>query len=324
MRRQLAHLVRLADDLLDVSRITHGRVELRREAMELGAVLDAAVAAVRGAAETSSHQIVVTRAAEPIWLDADPVRVLQVIENLLSNAIKYTDDGGRIEVAIERDGDFAVIRVRDDGIGIERDQLAEIFEPFTQASSGIDRSQGGLGIGLSLVRHFVGLHGGTVSASSEGPGKGSEFVTRLPIGKTSPPPASTEDGPRQGGAGSRCVLVVDDNVGAASMLALLLGRLGADRVEVAADGFSAVRKAEELIPDVILLDIGLPGMDGYQVARELRQRPQLERSVLVALTGYGQEQDRARSREAGFDEHLVKPASVDDLQRVLTMSRKKW
>jgi PAS domain S-box-containing protein len=321
MRRQLDHLVRLADDLLDVSRITHGKVELRRETMELGAVLDAAVTAVRGAAERSGHQVVVTRAAEPIWLDADPVRVLQVIENLLNNAIKYTDSGGRIEAAIERDGDFAVIRVRDDGIGIDPEHLAEIFEPFTQASSGIDRSQGGLGIGLTLVRHFVTMHGGTVSASSAGPGQGSEFVTRLPIGKAPSAQASTDESPGTGRPESRCVLVVDDNVGAASMLALLLSRLGADRVETAADGFTAVRKAEELLPDVILLDIGLPGMDGYQVARELRQRPELDRAVLVALTGYGQEQDRARSREAGFDEHLVKPASVGDLQRVLTMTR---
>ena len=207
--------------------------------------------------------------------------------------------------------------MRDDGIGIDPDLMAQIFDPFTQASSVIDRPRGGLGIGLTLVRQFTELHGGTVSVSSEGRDRGSEFVVRLPV---APSPrngaAPAEVASRPTAPAGRRVLVVDDNVTAASMLALLLDRLGAGRVEVATDGIAAVSKARELRPDLILLDIGLPGKDGYQVARELRGHRELEGAVLVALTGYGQEQDRLRSREAGFDEHLVKPASIEDLQRV--------
>jgi PAS domain S-box-containing protein len=319
MRRQFDHLVRLADDLLDISRITHGKVELRREAVDLGALVDAALAATGAAADGKEHDVEVTRAAQEIWVDADPVRLLQVLENLLSNAFKYTDPSGRIEVRLESDGGRAVVRVRDDGIGIEPDLLARIFEPFTQASSGIDRSEGGLGIGLTLVRHFVELHGGTVSAVSEGAGKGSEFTVRLPTIDAPRPIAAPRATPAPEAVEQRTVLVVDDNSSAAGMLSLLLGRLGATRVEVAADGPAALDKAEEIVPDLVLLDIGLPGMDGYQVARELRRRPRLQSAVLVALTGYGQAEDRQRSRDAGFDEHLVKPASIDDLQRVLSL-----
>jgi PAS domain S-box-containing protein len=321
MRRQLDHLVRLADDLLDISRITHGKVELRREVVQLSGIVEAAVAAVRTAADEKRHRLKVAGADESIWLDADPVRVLQVLENLLSNAVKYTHAGGHIEVSVGRDDGFAAVTVRDDGIGIDADLMAQIFEPFTQASSGFDRPRGGLGIGLTLVRQFTEMHGGTVSVSSGGRDRGSEFVVRWPIAsppqEKTPPVERTPRGPSTG----RRVLVVDDNEAAATMLALLLDRLGAQKVDVATDGAAAVTKARELLPDVVLLDIGLPGMDGYQVARELRRWRELDRTVLVALTGYGQEQDRLRSREAGFDEHLVKPASVDDLQRVLSMTR---
>jgi CheY-like chemotaxis protein/two-component sensor histidine kinase len=321
MRRQIEHLVRLADDLLDISRITHGKVELRREEVELSGIVKAAAAAIRNAADEKGHELAVVLPDDPLWLDADPVRVLQVIENLLSNAVKYTNSGGSIEVSVSRDDGFAAVCVRDDGIGIDGDLIAQIFEPFTQASSGLERPRGGLGIGLTLVRQFTEMHGGTVSVSSEGRDCGSEFVVRLPLASSprkrpAPAEASSETAP----AGRR-VLVVDDNVAAASMLALLLDRLGAERVEVATDGVAAVSKARQLRPDLVLLDIGLPGKDGYQVARELRGDRELEGAVLVALTGYGQEQDRLRSREAGFDEHLVKPASIDDLQRVLAMTR---
>jgi CheY-like chemotaxis protein len=279
------------------------------------------VAAVRSAADEKGHHLTVALSEGPIWLDADPVRVLQVLENLLSNAVRYTNSGGSIEISVGREDGFAAVRVRDDGIGIDADLIAQIFDPFTQASSAVDRSRGGLGIGLTLVREFTEMHGGSVSASSEGRDRGSEFAVRWPL---APAPGK---GAAQGAASSRTapagrrVLVVDDNDAATSMLALLLERLGAERVEVATDGDEALRKARALLPDIVLLDIGLPGKDGYQVARELRGQRELEGVVLVALTGYGQEQDRLRSREAGFDQHLVKPASIDDLRRVLALTR---
>jgi CheY-like chemotaxis protein/anti-sigma regulatory factor (Ser/Thr protein kinase) len=247
--------------------------------------------------------------------------VKQVLENLLSNAVKYTPAGGSIEVTVEHEDGFAAVSVRDDGIGIDPDLMAQIFEPFTQVSSHLERPRGGLGIGLTLVRQFTEMHGGTVSASSGGRDRGTEFVVRWPIAAA--PAAEVAPNERRMDLSSigRRVLVVDDNQPAASMLALLLEHLGVQRVDVAPDGVAAVSKARELLPDVVLLDIGLPGMDGYQVARELRRHRELDRAVLVALTGYGQEQDRLRSREAGFDEHLVKPASIEDLQRVLSMTR---
>jgi PAS domain S-box-containing protein len=320
MRRQIEHLVRLADDLLDISRITHGKVELRREVVELSGIVTAAVAAVRAAAEEKAHDLTVVLPEDSIWLDADPVRVMQVLENLLSNAVKYTNPGGSIEISSSREDGFAAVRVRDDGIGIDSELIAQVFEPFTQAPRGLDRPRGGLGIGLTLVRQFTELHGGTVSVSSEGHERGSEFVVRWPLAPAPKDAAPVERSPYRPPAGRR-VLVVDDNAMAASVLAMLLDRLGAGRVEVATDGFAALSKARELRPDVVLLDIGLPGKDGYQVARELRGHSELDGAVLVALTGYGQEEDRLRSREAGFDEHLVKPASIDDLQRVLAMTR---
>jgi CheY-like chemotaxis protein/anti-sigma regulatory factor (Ser/Thr protein kinase) len=250
-----------------------------------------------------------------VWLNADPVRLVQIIENLLNNAFKYTDAGGRIELIGESHPEFALIRVRDNGIGIEPELLPRVFELFTQSSRSLDRAQGGLGIGLTLVKRLVEMHDGEVSAHSDGPGLGATFVIRLP----SIPSAEQI---HRGGASratpqGRRILVVDDNVGAAKMLSLLLTKLGAHQVDVAYDGETALSQIQRSHPEIVLLDIGLPSMDGYQVARAVRKQRDLDDVLLVALTGYGQEEDRQRSKESGFDLHLVKPVELAQLEGVI-------
>lgn len=316
MRQQIEHLIRLVDDLLDVSRITRGRVELRREEVELGDLLERSAAAMRSTFEDRRQILELERPREPVWLDADPVRLLQVLENLLQNASKFSDPGTRIELGGERDGNEAWIRVRDFGIGMEAPLLARLFQPFTQASHSIDRAQGGLGIGLALVRGFVERHGGTVEASSAGAGQGSELVVRLPLLRHAPEPEAAPV-PDASAAERRRILVVDDNVAAAQMLSLLLGRLGGHTVSTVYDGPSAIERVRADHPEIVLLDIGLPDMDGYQVGRVIRQDRAFDDVLIVALTGYGQEEDRRRSREAGFDEHLVKPPAVEEIERLL-------
>lgn len=317
MERQLTHLIRMVDDLLDVSRITRGKVTLRRQTVALADVLADAVETVRAALAARGHRLDLHLPDPPVLLDADSTRLEQVFANLLSNAVKYTEPGGRIAVAAWRDGGDVVVQVSDTGVGIPAELLPHIFDLFTQAERSLDRSQGGLGIGLALVKALVELHGGTVTAHSPGPGQGSEFTVRLPA-----LPASLEHpaGPVRRlpalAGDSRRVLVVDDNVDAARSLAMLLTAWGHE-ASLAHDGPAALAEAARLAPDVVLLDIGLPRMDGYEVARRLRATPEGAGLLLIALTGYGQDEDRRRSREAGFDHHLVKPVDTDALRDLL-------
>jgi PAS domain S-box-containing protein len=303
--RQTEQLGRLVDDLLDMSRITLGRVRLNREPTSVAAILRGAVETTRFLIEDRGHLLSLSLPPDDLRVDGDPVRLEQVVVNLLNNAAKYTEPGGRIDLSAKGRNGEAVIRVRDSGIGIAPDMLARIFNPFVQAGRGLDRARGGLGIGLTVVRSFVTLHGGRVEAHSAGLGKGAEFVVRLPVSATSRAPAA----PRETVAGSPTaarILVVEDNPDAAEGLMMLLEVFG-HRVRLARDGPTALEDARADAPDVMLVDIGLPGMDGYEVARRVRQQPELRRVVLTALTGYSSEEAKRRTVAAGFDHHLVKP-----------------
>ena len=319
MQRQTAHMVRLVDDLLDVSRITRGKIELRREQVDLHTAVERVIDTVRPLLAERGHDLRLSLPSEPVVLEADPTRLEQILSNLLSNAAKYTPGPGTIEFSVARDGDQAVIRVRDNGIGIRAEMLGRIFELFAQADRLPERAQDGLGIGLTLIRSLAQLHGGTVMAASAGPGQGSEFVVRLPClpprAPGRPPVAKAPAAsPR---AQSRRVLVVDDNTDSAESLAILLQMQGHD-VRMAYDGPSALAAAREHRPELVLLDIGLPaGMDGYELAQRLRPEAGLESAVIVAVTGYGQEEDRRRAEDAGFDGHLVKPVDMQKLWRLL-------
>ncbi len=318
MDRQLGVMVRLIDDLLDVSRITRGKLQLRKERVELAAVVRGAVEAAHPSVEAQAHELTVTLPPQPIHLDADAVRLAQVFSNLLTNAAKYTERGGRIWLTAERQGGEVVVSVRDTGIGIAAEHLPQLFQSFSQVSSALERSQGGLGIGLSLVRGLVDLQGGRVEARSDGPGRGSEFLVRLPVVEA-PAEASTEPGGdgEKARRGRRCrVLVVDDNRDAADSLAMMLGLLGHD-IQTAYDGPEAIQAAATFRPEVVLLDIGLPGRNGYEVARHIRGQPWGKSMVLVAITGWGQEEDKLRAAEAGFDDHLVKPVDLAALEKML-------
>ena len=315
MRRQVEHLVRLVDDLLDVSRIMRGRIELRRQPIELKTVVDSALDLARPLIDSQRHELCVSLPPETVWLDADPVRLAQVVANLLNNAAKYTPRGGRIDLEVTRGAGHVSISVRDNGVGIEPALLPEVFDLFVQAEKSIDRTHGGLGIGLTLVKSLVELHGGSVSASSEGPGRGSEFSVRLPALEREPTGRTvTETAPA---ALPRRVLIVDDNADAAVMLQLLLETLGGHEVTVAHDGEGALEEADRGRYEVILVDIGLPRMSGYEVARQLRERNRGQRLLLVAITGFGTDDDRRRALESGFDEHVVKPPSAEALERLL-------
>ncbi len=319
IERQVGHLARLVDDLLDVSRITRGKIKLQKAAVELAAVVARAVETSQPLLEARRHELTVTLPAQPTWLEGDATRLAQVVSNLLNNSAKYTEDGGHIRLAVERGPGEAVLRVGDDGVGIHADLLPHVFELFTQGDRSPARSEGGLGIGLTLVKSLVEMHGGGVEARSEGAGKGSEFVVRLPVLEGEPPIIGDDAGAEQDvrlPAPSRRVLVVDDNADGAEMLAEFL-RAEGHEVRTAHDGPAALQAAESFRPEVVFLDIGLPRMDGYEIARRLRQQAELKSSFLVALTGYGQEEDRRRTEEAGFDAHLVKPADPDELQRLL-------
>ena len=332
MERQVDIIVRLVDDLLEVSRITRGQIELRPEDVDLATVLDAAMETSRPAIESAGHELRLSTPPGALALRGDPVRLAQVFANLLNNAAKYTDRGGRIDLTVERAGGELVVSVRDTGMGIRPEMLRRVFEMFTQADGARDRAPGGLGIGLTLVRRLVELHGGRVEARSEGPGHGSEFIVRLPAavseaGRPEAQPAApgAAGGPapaRSGGTqpgrpdAPLRVLVVDDNHDAADSLALLL-QLNASEVRVAHGGQPALELLRDYHPDVALLDIGMPGMSGYELAARIRRRPELQPIVLIALTGWGQDDDRRRSREAGFDHHLVKPVAPRTLQSLL-------
>lgn len=324
IKRQVQQLVRLADDLLDISRIAQAKIELRKEPVDLAAIVAQAVQTSAPHLKARHHHLEVRAPAEPFWLEADPARLVQIIVNLLNNAAKYTEPSGHVWLTAGREQDgTAVIRVRDDGIGIPSGMLPHVFELFTQGEWSADHAQGGMGIGLALVRRLVELHGGTITASSAGLGQGCEFVVRLPA--TSVQSISNE-GPAQNRdehavspnptLHRRRILVVDDNVDAAESLSLLLSLEG-HVVRVAYDGPAVLKAADAFQPEVVLLDIGLPRMDGYEVARRLRERPEMEKVLLVALTGYGQDADRRRSQQAGFHAHLVKPADLGALRTLL-------
>ncbi len=316
IERQVKQMVRLVDDLLDLTRIARGKLELRRKVFDVGQAVTQAVQTVRPLLEAQGHQLSVELPAEPILLEADETRIVQALVNLLGNAVKYTERGGQIVVSAAREGDEAVLRVRDNGVGIEAEMLSAIFNLFTQIDRSLPRAQGGLGIGLTLVRQLVELHGGRVSVHSEGPGKGSEFVVRLPAASPSASSGETPAAVAAPAAAPCHLLIIEDNNDARETLALLLKMLG-HRIETAATGPDGVNLAIASRPQVVLIDLGLPGLDGFQVARQIRTA--LGESVrLVALTGYAQEEDRRRTSDAGFDAHLSKPVELEELNRVLS------
>jgi CheY-like chemotaxis protein len=314
IERQMVQLVRLVDDLLDVSRISRGRIDLRKETVDLASTVLQAVEAARSVTSCLGINLNVTLPLDAVSLHADPVRLAQVIGNLLNHACKFTVSGGHSSLSVEREADEVLIRVSDTGIGIAKSLLPRVFDMFMQIDTSLERSRGGQGIGLTLVRSLVEMHGGTVEAFSAGPGQGSEFLVRLPIPGGSG--ASVPPGQRASSAASRRILVVDDNRDAASSLAELLALTG-NETSVAHDGLEAVEAAAATRPDVILMDIGLPRLNGYEAARRVRQLPFGKDIVLVALTGWGHEEDRRKSREAGFDGHVVKPVDYQTLMRLL-------
>jgi PAS domain S-box-containing protein len=315
-RRQTSRLSRLVDDLLDVARITRRKISLRKERISLNEVAQRAFEATRASAADRGHAFSIGDPQEPIEVEADPVRLEQVIDNLLTNAIKYTPPGGRIELTTCRENGEAVVRVRDDGVGIKPELLPKVFDSFVQSERSPERADGGLGIGLTIVKRLVELHGGRVAVRSEGPGSGAEFIIRLPALAASEPrsPAAAPPAPTRRHAVR--VLIVEDNIDAAEALGLLLEVAGVE-ARIAHDGREALEVARQQPFPLILVDIGLPGMDGYEVARRLRELPECATTLLVALTGYGRSEDRQKALEAGFAVHLVKPVELELLEPLL-------
>lgn len=315
--RQVGQLTRLVDDLLDVTRISRGKIKIQSEPLELAGLVHRTAEDHRSEFAAEGVELELRLADKPLWLDGDPSRIAQAVGNLLHNAAKFTGRGGRVTVAVDEDaaGGGAVVRVRDSGSGIAPDVLLRLFQPFMQGPSTLDRSRGGLGLGLALVKGLVELHGGTVEARSEGIGKGSEFTLRLPLARPAQAAPAVSSSERPADAAKR-VLIIEDNVDVAHSLREALGFLK-HSVEVAYSGPEGLAKARAFGPDVVLCDIGLPGMDGYDVAKAFRAEPALGSVFLVALTGYALPEDQSKARQAGFDRHLAKPASVGDLQAVL-------
>jgi two-component system CheB/CheR fusion protein len=312
--RGVDQLTRLVDDLLDVARITQGRITLRKRRVPLRSVVESAIEATRSVMEDRAHALTISLPGSDLQIDADATRIEQVLCNLIGNAVKYTDPGGQIHVtALQEEGD-AVIRVRDNGIGIEPEMLPRIFDLFAQADRALDRSDGGLGIGLTVAKRLVEQHGGTISARSDGADRGAEFVVRLPsvVDRAAAAPTPAEEAPRY----SLHVLVVEDNPDAAESLGMLLEALG-HRSVVVCDGERALDAVRTKRFEMILMDIGLPGMDGYRVARRMRSEADLQSAMLVALTGYGRDEDRRRAIDSGFDVHLVKPVHPNALKHLL-------
>ncbi len=318
IERQVGHLSRLVDDLLDIGRITRGKITLHRDVLDFTALVSRAVEATLPLLEQRNHTVEVDLGRGPMRVEGDSTRLAQVILNLLGNAAKFTPEGGHIWVRLTREGDETVLSVRDDGLGMRAELVPHVFDLFIQGERGLDRSEGGLGIGLTMVQRLVALHGGTVAARSPGPGHGSEFVVRLPL--TERPSAELSpvaEAPPEPAAGPQLrVLVVDDSEDSVESLALLLGLWGHE-VTTARDGAAALDLVSRKAPHVVLLDIGLPGISGYEVAKEIRAREGVQDIMLVALTGYGQAEDRRRTKEAGFTVHLVKPVVPETLQRLL-------
>ena len=314
--RQLSHLVQLVDDLLDMSRITRNRLDLRKQRVELSSVIHQALDAARPMAASFKHELHVSLPPRPVFLNADPVRLAQVFGNLLTNACKYTEPGGNIWLSAELQEDEVVIRVRDSGIGIPRNQLASVFEMFSQLPAARDLSQGGLGIGLTLVKRLVGMHGGTVEVFSAGAGQGTQFSVRLPVLKEAAkvsPANQQEEAPCAPG---RRILIVDDNRDSAASLAMLLQAAG-NTTREAHDGIEALEAAEQFRPDVILLDIGLPKLNGFEVCRRIRAESWGRNMIILAVSGWGQDDDRRKSHEAGFDHHMVKPVDYNTLLKLM-------
>ncbi|HKS41023.1 MAG TPA: ATP-binding protein, partial [Blastocatellia bacterium] len=318
MERQLQQMVRLIDDLLDLSRISRGTIELRKQRGDLAAVVQNAIETSRPVIEQSGHLLMTSIPAEPIFVDADVTRLAQVFANLLNNAAKYTEKGGRIWLAVERAGNEVVVSVKDTGVGIPAHQLPRVFEMFSQVDRSLEKSQGGLGIGLSIVKRLVEMHGGTVEAQSEGHGFGSQFIVRLPVlaslDHESQPPSKREE--QASASAERRIVVADDNEDSAYTMAMMLKIMGND-VRTAHDGFEAIEVAEAFRPELILLDIGMPRLNGYDACRQIREQSWGKDVVMVALTGWGQDEDKRLSREAGFDHHLVKPIEPEALEKLL-------
>jgi signal transduction histidine kinase/ActR/RegA family two-component response regulator len=320
IERQSLHLTQLVNDLLDLSRVAAGKIVLKPRVVDLAEIADQSLRIVEAPAARQKISITVCKPEEPLMIYADPVRVDQILTNVLTNAIKYTPEGGHVTLALERDGE-ATIRVTDDGVGIAPNRIGGIFELFAQAENAIGRAQGGMGIGLALVRNLTQLHGGSVEAKSDGVGRGSEFIVRLPLAGEQQHSAELEDAPAkplpvvEHAASSRRIVIVEDNKDVRDLLRLKLRRLGHEVVD-AHDGPEGVRLVIEQRPDLALIDLGLPGIDGFQVAQEVRR--QLGGGVvLVAVSGFGQPEDKRRAMEAGFDEHITKPADVKDIESVL-------
>ncbi len=317
MEKQVGHLTRLVDDLLDVSRFTHGKIQLRKEKVELATAAQHTIECVRPLVDSLGHKLTVSLPAHPVHLEADSTRLEQILQNLLNNAIKYTEPGGNISLSVDESNGEAVIRVRDDGAGIPAAFLPKMFDLFTQAEGSLDRTRGGLGIGLALVRKLVAMHGGSVEAHSEGPGRGSEFIVRLP---SLPGVANQRSAPStvlpQGGESVR-VLVVDDSRDLAESLKTLLQLSGHD-VQLVHDGPAALASYRTQQPDVVLLDIGLPGMNGYDVARQLRKEQAGKGPLVVAMSGYGKDEDKRLADEAGCDFHMTKPLDLNRLKALIT------
>jgi CheY-like chemotaxis protein/two-component sensor histidine kinase len=306
------------DDLLDVSRVSRGKIDLKKQRIDPASVVRQAIQTTQAVVSERKHNLDVSFESGDLELEADPTRLEQIIVNLLENAAKYTDSGGRIWLSTKRDDDHITISVRDNGIGIPPEQLPQMFELFTQGNPSLARSEGGLGIGLTLVKSLAELHGGSVVAKSEGRGKGSEFIVRLPAARSQEPSAER---PAivcaRGGFGGRKILVIDDNIDTALGMARLLG-LNGHELKTAHSGPEGIDAARAFHPDVILLDIGLPGMDGYEVARRLKEERELADVLIIAVTGYGQDEDRKRSSSAGIDHHLVKPIDHEALVTLLS------
>jgi PAS domain S-box-containing protein len=316
IERQVDHLTRLVDDLLDMSRITSGKIALQKETIDLPAAVLAAVEAARPAFERKRQVFELRHDGSALPVIGDETRITQIVLNLLNNASKFTPPGGHVSLSLEKVDEKAAIRVKDDGMGIAPDLLPRMFDLFVQGERGLDRSEGGLGLGLALVRRLVHLHGGTVSASSPGRGRGSEFEVRLPL-DTASGVRARDTAPVATSSARYRVLVVDDNEDSAETMAALVGMWGHD-VRTAHDAASALQAAAEHRPEIVLLDIGLPHISGYEVAAQMRALPGLEGTVLIAMTGYGQEEDRRRTREAGFTHHLTKPVPPETLKGILS------
>ena len=316
MDRQLVHLVRLIDDLLDISRVSQGKIELKKQPVRIDEIVRSATEASRPLIESSGHRLAIEMAESSLWVEGDEIRLSQAVSNLLNNAAKYTPSGGRITLSVRADGQSIAISVIDTGVGIRDDMQTKVFQLFTQIDDHLQRSQGGLGIGLALVRQLVEMHGGAVNAYSAGPGTGSRFTIRLPL-TTAPARKDTPEQTRPASSSFRPlkVLVVDDNPIIADTLGMMLEDIGHE-FEAVHDGREVVEVAKDYRPDVILLDIGLPGMNGYEVCKALRGEAQFQDTPIIAQTGWGQDRDKELATEAGFNFHLTKPVPLDQLQKV--------